>query len=239
MAVLIAQPVWAGASRDFNGTADNISWGDPDSIDSASSLSCTMWFYADDNDADMAVITKSESDFDGFYFYVDITGACTNCIRIFIGDQGDADTASAIGANGTGAFGSWRHMAFTYTSGSSTGLKIYLNGTQTGSSADTTSIGSINSNTTTLWYARSLGGAYFDGKLAYGSCWVDKVLTEAEINNEMWCPGSVPGALIFSPLWGNDSPEIDLSGNGNSGTVSGTSVSTDGPPVSIGCGSSL
>ena len=51
----------------------------------------------------------------------------------------------------------------------------------------------------------------------------------------MWLPGSLESSQGFWPIWG-DSTEIDLSGKGNTGTVTGTTVDSSGPPVMFGGG---
>ena len=73
-----------------------------------------------------------------------------------------------------------------------------------------------------------------NGLIAYGTIFAS-VLTVVEMAELMWKPASLGGAQGYWPLWG-DSTEIDLSGNGRTGTVTGSATSTDGPPVMFGGG---
>ena len=79
------------------------------------------------------------------------------------------------------------------------------------------------------------------GLTCYASVLVGTVLTVVDMLEIMWNPeiaaiyvGS-SDILGFWPFWG-DSPEIDLSLNANSGTVSNATTSTNGPPVMFGGG---
>lgn len=71
----------------------------------------------------------------------------------------------------------------------------------------------------------------FDGKLCCLQLWT-RVLSVAEMKEAMFKPGTVrSGLAAFWPILGADSPERDLSGNGNTGAVTGTSAVFDGPPI--------
>ena len=70
----------------------------------------------------------------------------------------------------------------------------------------------------------------FDGQIAHAQAF-NVALTQNEIRQTMRYPGSIRRGLIrFFPLWGG-SPEGDYSGNNNSGTISGATLSTNNPPI--------
>lgn len=73
----------------------------------------------------------------------------------------------------------------------------------------------------------------WNGNLCYVQMW-RRTLSVAEINEAMIRPGSIRTNLVgYWPCLGSDSPERDLSGNGNSGTVTGATESFNGPPVRL------
>lgn len=72
------------------------------------------------------------------------------------------------------------------------------------------------------------------GRIAHAQAW-NRGITDDEMQQARWFPGSIPdGLLVYHPLWGLNTTEPDLSGNGNSGTATSTTESFSGPPVSIG-----
>lgn len=73
----------------------------------------------------------------------------------------------------------------------------------------------------------------FDGKLCYLQLWT-RVLSTGELLEAMYRPGTVRNGLAaFWPIMGADSPERDLTGNGNTGSVTGTTAVFDGAPISL------
>lgn len=132
----------------------------------------------------------------------------------------------------------WAHIAVV----ASTSYPIYVNG-----NADTVNvisgvnngnwIGNMTIPTGTTRF--SLGSVFFqnaldikiDGLMAYVGYW-GRALTQAEVQQEMFNPGSVGGANWRGdwPLHGL-SPETDRSGSGNDLTVSGATISQDTPPI--------
>ncbi len=76
----------------------------------------------------------------------------------------------------------------------------------------------------------------FDGQINYVHSYNSRVLSDAEIMEMYFKPEFVPtNQNLLLPVW-NDSPEIDLSGSGNIGTVDSTSTTNNGAPVMFGGG---
>ena len=75
----------------------------------------------------------------------------------------------------------------------------------------------------------------FDGEISNWHIF-SKELNIVEVNQIKYLPGSVADGLItYLPFWG-DSTEPDLAENSNTGTVTGSIASSDGPPVMFGGG---
>lgn len=95
------------------------------------------------------------------------------------------------------------------------------NGNSCGSSGQTLEIGRLpTSSTSNEW----------DGKICQAHFW-DGLLSIAEVQEARFKPGQVPAGMDYSywPIWG-DATEYDYGSWNNDCTVSGTTVSTDGPP---------
>jgi len=94
-----------------------------------------------------------------------------------------------------------------------------------GSNLDTTSIGVINQNPDT---------DFFEGLIGWSAIWdIDLIYWEIAALAHGRNPRTIrPNRLVWCPpVWGINNPEIDVSGNGHLLKVTGTTYSTDGPPV--------
>ena len=80
-----------------------------------------------------------------------------------------------------------------------------------------------------IGYRKGPDAEFWDGDIAWSGMINDESLTLAEFN-EISRRGWRNPALYNLPLHGEDSPEPDLSGNGNTGALTGTTQS-DGPPM--------
>ena len=184
---------------------------------------------------------------------VDATPASTDHLSGFVesGDEGTHEKRLSIQTNGhvqayihDGAVetaegttvlsnDTWHHAAFTHDVGA-TSLKIFLDGTE---EAENTGAGSSFSYTAPEFHigSRDTVSGPFNGRLAWACFW-NVVLTANEIL--AMARGMPPyrirpkDQLICWPVWGLSAPEIDLSGNGRSGTVSGP-TKANGPPVRL------
>lgn len=87
-----------------------------------------------------------------------------------------------------------------------------------------------NDNQVVEFGSRSGGSEFLDADLAWGGIINDRSLTLADFNRISRRGWDNP-ALFTLPLYGEDSPEPDLSGNGNTGALTGTSQTDGGPPM--------
>lgn len=214
--------------RDFNGTTDLISFT------SIAQTTVTMcgWAYVDaagDSDFPRVFDTPAYQ----LYFGKDTTTPLSgddntlkfSSIRTI---DGVWNTPASSHANGK-----WIHCAVTYDSADTANDPLlYLNGVSqvvaeqtlpVGGQADNSGTGTMGNNAA---QTRSL-----DGKLAHLHVY-NRILSPNEINQVMRIPGSVRAGLQgYYPLWGG-TPESDYSGNNRPGTLTGTTLVSNGPPVS-------
>ena len=110
---------------------------------------------------------------------------------------------------------------------------MYINGIQEDTDTGAGNIDSLsNANNFEVGDVDGANTETANGLLAY-IFQSTSVLTIVEITELMWKPGSLPSNGYW-PMYGGDSPEQDLSGNNNDGTVTGATTSDDGPPIMIG-----
>lgn len=134
----------------------------------------------------------------------------------------------------------WVHLAGTYD-GSKTngGFKIYVNAVQ----VDDTDLGSGSysgtgmSNTTSVVYlgrrVQAASNLYFQGQEANFRIY-NIELTADQVKMDMFDIPVRPDKIVTNnPLWGVSSPEPDISGNANHGTLTGT-TRFDHPPNIVG-----
>jgi hypothetical protein len=116
----------------------------------------------------------------------------------------------------------------------STTVKVYLNAVEEGSNSTTS--GTRTGNTSAqFWIGDRHDGATneWNGALAHGMLY-NRVLTIDEMRELMFNPYAIPsGRVGHWPISGVDSPELDVSGNGNNLTVNSTSESSRGFPIFI------
>lgn len=143
-----------------------------------------------------------------------------------------ASTFHGVEGATTLSTGVWYHIAGTYDG---TTLLLYVNGVQDGSlsfsgTPDCTSLAS-------LYIGELFGSAeYFNGQIAHFALWsaafsVNQIVDLAS----GWIPNKVNTSNLqaYLPLFGLVSPEPDVSGNGNNGTLTGTSRGATDPNTNI------
>lgn len=141
------------------------------------------------------------------------------------------DGAGRLTISDAGLFtaGTWVTFVITYTVGGNT--TFYQNTTSLGTKAKSATTGSYSSGTVGN---QTGGGQGTNGSMADFAFWSDIVLTAGEIAsfNTGARPHTIrPTKLIINwPIDGLSSPEPDLSGLKQNGTVTGTALAA-GPPV--------
>lgn len=141
-------------------------------------------------------------------------------------------SSGCVGATIIPANGAWYHFCGAYSAPTTTGL-AYVNGVQDGSA---TTVPAATSTTSPLAIGQTQatgGNSPWVGAIAEVGIW-NRVLTPAEVAalaTGVPAPVAAPSGLVgYWPLHGVSTTEPDLSGQGNNGTVSGTTVAAP-PPV--------
>lgn len=233
LSLSLSLPCWAGASRDFDGANDSVNYGNIPNLSDSTALTCSLWMFLDATTADQAAILDYNTVDGSLFRYDDVSPENrTNTYGVFLAEGSGTANATVNTATDGAVISTWQFVTFSFLANSSTGLRIYVDGVEDANSPATTvnvdDAGLSNSG----WFVGTdpNGGRDLNGKVAYAQCW-NRVLSLTEIQQSMRFPGSITeGLQLYAPLWG-DNPEVDLSGLGHAGTVSGSTAATDGPPV--------
>ena len=230
--LLLSSWCWAGASRDFDGSNDRLDMGNTNDI-TTGSVSIAIWVNLDEDASNDAMIGKGPPGAAGYVLHED--DSASDVAEAFVHDGADSNNC------GGGAFpdATWVFYAMTWNNDTNA-HKSYSSGSAQASAtqlcSETSSvIGSITNASNFRIGERGDAGNDMAGLAAYGMVWAGKDLTAVEIVDAQFRPGSIVDSLTgYWPIWGSESPEIDLSGSGFTGTVSGTTASASGPPVMVG-----
>jgi hypothetical protein len=115
------------------------------------------------------------------------------------------------------------------------GCKLYFaNMTDRGALTDVTSVSTAGSGAAAddsavdLFVGNALAGSNsMRGTIATAAVW-NRALTTAEMTAQIWHPHKTSGCVLLSHLWGTGT-QLDLSGNGNNGTVTGAVAGAHAP----------
>ena len=226
--LLIPSLCFGAASRSFDGTDDEIDMGNVLDVTTGSVSVCAWVKPTEDAETDTWLGKKTG-------IALDPSAQPGYVLRQGSGDKGvfGADDGTTT-RNATGTIdpdGVWTHYCGVWN-GSTDVAEIFANGVSEATNS-TGAIGSLT-NTVVLQSGGTANNANDSLGLQSHSHVFLSVLTVQQINDAMWFPersGAIPDG--YWPFWG-DSPEIDLSLNANTGTVTGATTSTDGPPVAYG-----
>lgn len=214
--------------RSFNGTTDQIGCGSGTANQPGSAMSASFWVNpsqlggGSDTYA-LMVSNLNVTNQQAFGVYLKTDGKLAIYTKVNNYDGSGSHTLSTS---------TWYNIVATYDT--TNGLVGYVGGASDGTAA---AAGSLATTTTTLQFGfdNSTAGRTFGGKLADVALW-NVALTVGEVAalaKGVRANQVRPNALtFFAPLDGLASPEPDLSGNANNGTLTGTSATT-GAPLAI------
>ena len=232
LSVSVSLPCWAGASRSCDGN-DVISIVSGLST-STSAVTMMMWIKgaAQVNN----VLWEQNVTQAGGYHFQTITGAACagkpDSVFFGVSNTGCDNSTGRVFAVTATTDSTWHHIAGTFDDASTT-LQIYVDGVLDATNSGVTA----NPASGNEWHLCSRAGAAggWVGTVAYLQVFDGVVLTADQIKEVMRHPGSLPTNLSgYLPLWGVNSPEVDLSGNGRTGNLNSTTTeSADGPPIFI------
>jgi hypothetical protein len=218
-------------SRAFNGTSDKILCGTGSALNPAA-ITVLCWIYPTSfshlyqvpvdrssvgavNDGDYKLAIKSTG---SLAVYVNQGGVLS-----FVDPASNSLTTNA-----------WNTAGFVASA--ATGLIVYTNGVSSGTFANSNALGTGNTQTFKIGTDSPNNVDYFvAGSIAEVAVW-SVALTSTEVtayNNGAPAKTIQPSSLVgYWPLRGY-SPEPDLSGNANNGTLTGTTVDYQPPPFVV------
>jgi len=215
-----------GSSRIWDADSDLIRVADDSVLQDifASGGTISAWVYYTSS-VSLARIASKVLTNSGWVFYFE-----TLKLTFFAYFSGDNLKEST----GNLSLNTWYYVTATYDSSSASNTpSFYLNGVAEGSSTALTPTGTYDTDVGQDFVIGNTGAVSggFRGNICYVQAW-DRTLSNDEIIESMEKPGSVRQNLVgYWPVLGSDSPERDLSGNGNTGTVTGADSDSRGPPV--------
>lgn len=213
------------ASRNFDGVGDRLGQTDIFNVTTGSISVCEWSNLTEDASIDV-LIGKRTTTGEGYSLQQN-----TSDFMTFVAD-GTTDVVTSVST--TDVDGSWYASCGTWD-GANDITTLYINGVQ----EDQDDVSDRGSLTTGAFLRMGQdGGATADydanGLLSNGTVFNTVILTAVQVNEWMWRPelsGVIVNMLI--PIWG-DNPEIDLSANDDTASVTGTTTNVNGPPIMIG-----
>lgn len=169
---------------DFSGSGQYFNFGDPTTFDSLSTMTISSWAQMDTVTADGGIIGKLEPGAtNGFLLFMDDVGADTGRTDCWSWYIHDSPAVKIEGATGSATTGSWQHICGTFQGSSSTGLRLYINGSEDANSpADASSVADTTSNAVDLYVGNSPDATRdIDGKLAEIAVW-NRVINANELS---------------------------------------------------------
>lgn len=199
-------------------------------IATATPLTIACWANLDDNtnSQDLVSVCRKTSTQQAFRLNAGGNAAGDPIRAVTTNNATNGIAVTSVGYS----LGVWTHCAATFTS--STSRKAYINGS--GGTADTTSVTPSGIDRTmigAIWSNSVIANAT-DGRLAEVGIWT-VVLSDAEILAlaKGANPATIrPDKLIgYWPVWGQSSPEPDLSVGSHNMAVTGATLDTSHAPV--------
>jgi hypothetical protein len=223
-------------SRSFNGTSDFIDAGDPSALHITGAITLSAWVNntTQPSVANGALLGRFDN-LNGANTSLDYVMSFTTASKLLFAMSNSTPTFFLVTGATAMSTSIWYHCLATYD-GSST-IAVYVNGVSDGTAAASGTI----LNGAAHFYIGAIpntGGSpnpedFFPGTVADAAVW-NTLLSASEIT--ALAKGARPinirsGSLKgWWPLDGLQSPEPDLSGNKNNGTLTGTNPAF-GPPI--------
>lgn len=236
LSFLICSNVWAGI--DFDGVDDIVNYGDVAAAEPVS-FSISAWVYHDSLTTDDTILTKTTPNTldEGFLLFRDDVAAIsgrTDTYVNYVEESDGATTCRLEGATNASPSENWTHVVGTYTEGSSTGMRLYVNGVEDANSpaSSASCTGLVNAGNLLIGDTNAPTNLKpFDGKITEVAMW-NVVLTQAQVSQlalsrvkRMPLQISPSNLIFYSPL--DDQPDgtsfdgdtaLDYDATANNGT---------------------
>ncbi len=231
-----------GSSRNYTSVTNRLTVTQASTINDAFASGGTIsaWINVTNATAAYRIIDKSgggttANPASGYMFYIQTDGGTGYNIRFWQASGAGGNSRVAYFGNTGLAFGVWYYVTVTYNASNVANVPIfYIDG-----SVETTTDFSLTPGAATV--ADSTNTLYLGGNrnsdrglvgfLCHCQMW-KTILTQDQILESMIKPGTVRSSLAgYWTILGADSPERDLSGNGNTAAVTTAASSFNGPKV--------
>jgi hypothetical protein len=218
-----------GSSFIFDGTTDDLDYGDLSVFNGATEFSMTCWGRHTTKTVTQTLIGKGTSANQQFYSYIDGSARWFNTLadgtnrRSIRWDAWDSNTST----------NTWYHYGWVWNSTGSV-MKLYRDGVEITSDIVNPNVGAVTSIVDSaqklcIGNISPSGAQSMDGNIAYMNCF-NRQLSEGEIKELMYKPNSIVESLSFScSLTDTDGKDlITLTTPTKDGQATS---SNDGPPV--------
>lgn len=234
--MLIPSLAFGGASRNLDGISDGIDISKPGGLvvgtDSFTRMIWIFWTQGDDTIDETIFHQQDGTGVGRGWLRIDDDGAsCSGTDPMVSGLGGISTCGSGTSQN------VWIHAAIVSNESDGT-ITGYKNSVQ-----DLTASVTVEAATGILRIGlhKTSTAEDFEGQVAHSvlceGAMSPGAIIEMALNPEAASPAYCgSGYYNYLPVWGTSSPESDLSGNGLTGTLSGTTESSNGPPVMFGGG---
>jgi hypothetical protein len=229
LALIFLSPinVWAEASRDFDGTDDEVDFGNNHSV-TTGDVAFGGWIITDEDASFDCIISKKISTTANAGYSMSQNDT-TDAWSLVIADG--TDSAVAVGSADND--GVWTFIT-GYWDGATKTAYLYENAVNTASDTDAL-VGSISS-ASVLQVGESSDDLFdTNGRIAHVFVEKSTVMIARDFAEIMWKPDFMEMYDFYAPIWG-DATELDLSAGVLTGTVTGTTANANGPPVMFGGG---
>lgn len=225
-------------SRFFDGVDDIIACGSTESLDDldlqgGGGLTWCGWIlpYSLGEGSQGHIVSKGTGVTAGRFNFMLINATPSIRFTKFYDGGVELTTTSA---NSSITLGVWQFVAVTWdgTATSATGVKFYVNGLLIAHGGDANGVGNRVSDAALNLQIGNRGNTdrTFNGNISHLHAY-NRILSITEIRMLMMFPGSITNGLKgYWPLHGTSTPEPDLSGNKNDGTVTGATLA-NGPQI--------
>jgi len=221
-------------AREFTPTNEGVTLANESDFDFSTTDPFSMIFFFRTDDATGAfdwLVAKSDNGEAGsWYCDYDSAEIMEFTIRVSGGAFHVTKSTSLLNS------GNWIHLACTKGSDANRdAMRAYFDGIEESQGDALTMSGTITNNVDMRYANSSQGSLDLDGELFY-VCICDSECTAQQVlSMSKGIPPiiAIPFASIkaFTPLWGNQDPEPDWSGNGNTGALIGTPTKVANPPA--------
>lgn len=211
---------------DFDGSNDQVNYGDLAAFDGASALTIMCWHIFDALAANAVPLGKTTT------IEWQVVSATGDWFCVF-----NAQTGKVIDVFDSQSL---RHFATVYNGAGAANadrLKMYINGVNQTVDFSGTTIPATTDVSANIFEVGGVAGVFANEKVSHLKVWT-AALTADEVAAEMWSylPVRKTNLLIWSPF-DDEVQARDYSGNGNHGTVVDAPVQATGPAgVSYGSG---